>query len=155
VPSHENEREVAGIIAKAAHVAKISVTNQRMVVASMETRGATGVYDKTNDSFTLHACSQSASVMRAMAASIMGLPNEKLRVITEDVGGAFGMKTSAYPEYIAVLVAAKKIGRPVHWQSTRSEAFVSDTQARDTITHIELACDDKGKFLAFRMPVSA
>ena len=58
----------------------------------------------------------------------MGLPNEKLRVITEDVGGAFGMKTPVYPEYIAVLVAARKLGRPVHWQSTRSEAFMSDSR---------------------------
>ena len=78
----------------------------------------------------------------------MGVPNEKLRVITEDVGGAFGMKTPIYPEYPALLVAASKLGRPVHWQSTRSEAFVTDTQARDTLTHAELALDEKGKFLA-------
>jgi aerobic carbon-monoxide dehydrogenase large subunit len=88
--------------------------------------------------------------LRGQAASIMGLANEKLRVITEDVGGAFGMKTTAYPEYIAVLVAARKLGRPVHWQSTRSEAFMSDCQARDAVSHIELALDDGGKFLALR-----
>ena len=102
-------------------------------------------------SYTLHVCSQGAFPMHAMATSIMGLPGDKLRVITEDVGGAFGMKTSVYPEYPALLVAAKKLGRPVHWQSTRSEAFVTDNQARDTITHVELACDDKGKFLALRV----
>ncbi len=147
----ENEKAVADIIAKAAHVAKVSVTNQRMVVASMETRGATGVYDRQSDHYTLHVCSQGAFPMHAMATSIMGLPGDKLRVITEDVGGAFGMKTSVYPEYPALLVAAKKLGRPVHWQSTRSEAFVTDNQARDTITHVELACDDKGKFLALRV----
>ena len=65
----------------------------------METRGATGEYDAANDSYTLHACSQSAGGLRSQAASIMGLPNEKLRVITDDVGGAFGMKTPVYPEY--------------------------------------------------------
>jgi carbon-monoxide dehydrogenase large subunit len=151
VESADNEKAVAEIIAGAPHVAKVSVTNQRMVVASMETRGATGVYDKASDSYTLHACSQGAAPMRAMAASIMGVPEDKLRVITEDVGGAFGMKTSVYPEYPALLVAAKKLGRPVHWQSTRSEAFVTDSQARDTISHVELACDDKGKFLALRV----
>ena len=86
-----------------------------------------------------------------MGAAIMGIPNEKLRVITEDVGGAFGMKTTVYPEYPALLVAARKLGRPVHWQSTRSEAFVTDIQARDTVTHVELALDDKGKFLALRV----
>jgi carbon-monoxide dehydrogenase large subunit len=149
-PSEANEQAVADIITKAPHVAKVSVTNQRMVVASLETRGATGVYDKTTDSYTLHACSQSADTLRGAGAPMMGLPNERLRVITEDVGGAFGMKTPFYPEYAAVLIGARKVGRPVHWQSTRSEAFVTDTQARDTITHIELAVDDKGKFLALR-----
>ena len=147
----ENEREVADIIAKAPHVARVSVVHQRLVVASMETRGATGDYDKDNDSYTLRACSQSADGLRNQAASIMGLPNDKLRVITEDVGGAFGMKTTVYPEYIAVMVAARKLGRPVHWQSTRSEAFMSDCQARDALTHVELALDDKGKFLGLRV----
>src|SRR5499426_4554808 len=108
-----------------------------MVVASMETRGATGVYDKANGSYTLHVCSQSADSLRNLTAAVMGLPPEKLRVITEDVGGAFGMKTPPYPEYPALLVAARTLGRPVRWQSTRSEAFVTDTQARDTITEAE------------------
>ena len=147
----ENERAVDDIIAKAPRVARVSVTHQRLVVASMETRGATGEYDPQTDSYTLHACSQSADALRGQAASIMGVPKEKLRVITEDVGGAFGMKTTVYPEYVAALVAAKNVGRPVHWQSTRSEAFVSDAQARDAVSHVELAFDDKGKFLALRV----
>jgi aerobic carbon-monoxide dehydrogenase large subunit len=151
VPSEDNEREVEKIIAGAAHVARVTVTNQRMVVAAMETRGATGTYDTETDSYTLYVCSQSADAMRAQGAAVMGLPPEKLRVITADVGGAFGMKTPFYPEYPALLIAARKLGRPVHWQSTRSEAFVTDTQARDTLTHAELALDDKGKFLALRV----
>jgi carbon-monoxide dehydrogenase large subunit len=151
VPEVQNEREVAEIIAKAPHVAKVSVTNQRMVVASMETRGATGVYDKANDGYTLYVCSQSADSLRNLSAAVMGVPNEKLRVITQDVGGAFGMKTPPYPEYPALLIAARQLGRPVQWQSTRSEAFVTDTQARDTITEAELAIDEKGKFLALRV----
>ncbi len=151
VADEQNARDVDKIIAEAPHVARVSVTNQRMVVASMETRGATGVYDAASDSYTLYACSQGADSLRGQGAAIMGVPNEKLRVITEDVGGAFGMKTPVYPEYPALLIAARKLGRPVHWQSTRSEAFVTDTQARDTVTHAELALDDKGKFLALRM----
>jgi carbon-monoxide dehydrogenase large subunit len=151
VPSEDNEREVAAIIKGAAHVARVRVIHQRLVVASLETRGAAGQYDAASDSYTLHACSQSADGMRGQAASIIGVPNEKLRVITRDVGGAFGMKTTCYPEYIAVLVAARKVGRPVHWQSTRSEAFISDAQARDAATEVELALDDKGKFLALKM----
>ena len=151
IPDEQNARDVAEAIAKAPHVAKVRVANQRMVVASMETRGATGVYDKVNDSYTLYACSQGADSLRAQAAAIMGVPNEKLRVITDDVGGAFGMKTPVYPEYPALLIAARQLGRPVQWQSTRSEAFVTDTQARDTVTEVELALDEKGKFLALRM----
>ncbi|MGA7005413.1 MAG: xanthine dehydrogenase family protein molybdopterin-binding subunit [Pseudolabrys sp.] len=151
VPEEQNEREVAEIIAKAPHVAKVSVTNQRMVVASMETRGATGVYDKASDGYTLYVCSQSADSLRNLSAAVMGVPNEKLRVITQDVGGAFGMKTPPYPEYPALLIAARQLGRPVQWQSTRSEAFVTDTQARDTVTEAELAIDEKGKFLALRV----
>jgi carbon-monoxide dehydrogenase large subunit len=151
VPSEENEREVDTIIKNAPHVARVRTTNQRIVVASLETRGATGDYDASSESYTLRACSQSAAGMAAQAASIMGVPGEKMRVITDDVGGAFGMKTTCYPEYLAVLAAARKIGRPVHWQSTRSEAFVSDAQARDTITEAELALDENGKFLALRV----
>ena len=151
VPSEDNEREVARIIAEAPHVARVKVTNQRMVVASMETRGATGVYDKASDAYTLHACSQSAFALQGPGAAVMGVPPEKLRVITEDVGGAFGMKTPFYPEYAVVLVAARTLGRPVHWQATRSEAFVTDTQARDTVTEAELALDTNGKFLALRV----
>jgi aerobic carbon-monoxide dehydrogenase large subunit len=151
MPSEDNERAVADIIAKAPHVARVSVTNQRMVVASMETRGATGVYDHATASYTLYACSQGADSLRGQVAAVMGVSNDKLRVITEDVGGAFGMKTPCYPEYPALLVAARKLSRPVHWQSTRSEAFVTDTQARDTLTHAELALNEQGKFLALRV----
>ncbi|HWC92107.1 MAG TPA: xanthine dehydrogenase family protein molybdopterin-binding subunit [Pseudolabrys sp.] len=151
VDSPENEREVDQIIKSAPHVARVTVRNQRMAVASMETRGATGVYDAKSEAYTLYACSQSAGTVRNQAAPILGVEPSRLRVITEDVGGAFGMKTPVYPEYLALLVAAKKTGRPVHWMSTRSEAFMTDTQARDTYTETELALDEKGKFLALRM----
>jgi aerobic carbon-monoxide dehydrogenase large subunit len=151
VDSPENEREVDAIIKSAPHVARVTVRNQRMVVASMEPRGATGTYDAEAGNYTLYACSQSAGTIRNQAAPILGVEPNRLRVITDDVGGAFGMKTPVYPEYLAVLVAAKKTGRPVHWMSTRSEAFMTDTQARDTYTGAELALDDKGKFIALRM----
>ena len=82
---------------------------------------------------------------------MMGWPKEKLRVITEDVGGAFGLKTAGYPEYPALLVAAKVAGRPVAWMATRSESFLTDQQARDTVTDAELAIDERGKFLALRV----
>ena len=145
-----NEREVAAIIAAAPHVARMTVTHQRMVVASMEMRGATGIYDAASDRYTLRACSQGAGPLRDMLLGVMGLKKEQLRVTTEDVGGAFGMKSGPYPEYPALLFAAKLTGRKVHWMSSRSEAFSSDNQARDSVTEGELALDERGKFLALR-----
>jgi carbon-monoxide dehydrogenase large subunit len=146
-----NTREVDTIIKSAAHVARLTQLNQRIFPATMETRGATGHYDKASDSYVLRCCSQSAQVMRDGIAPIMGLKREQLRVITEDVGGAFGLKTGPYPEYPALLVAAKHVGRPVHWMATRAEACLSDNQARDMLTEGELALDEKGKFLALRV----
>jgi carbon-monoxide dehydrogenase large subunit len=83
--------------------------------------------------------------------AIMSLPKERIRVLTDDVGGAFGIKTGPYPENIALLVGAKKLGRPIHWMSTRSEVFLTDNQARDIYSDVELALDEKGKFLALRI----
>jgi aerobic carbon-monoxide dehydrogenase large subunit len=146
-----NEREVDKIIASAAHVARLSELNQRIFAASMEPRGATASFDAASDSYILRACSQSAFSLRNGMAAAMGLPTEKIRVITEDVGGGFGMKSPPYPEYVALLVAAKKTGRPVHWMSTRAESFLSDNQARDMRGRGELALDANGKFLALRI----
>jgi carbon-monoxide dehydrogenase large subunit len=146
-----NAQEVERIIASAKHVARIQPTNQRIVVASMEPRGLTVSYDKARDRYTMRACSQSAGGLRDNILGIMNWPKERLHVITEDVGGAFGLKTAGYPEYIAVMVAAKVTGHPVHWMSTRSEAFLSDGQARDTVSEVELALDERGKFLALRV----
>jgi aerobic carbon-monoxide dehydrogenase large subunit len=138
------------ILQSAAHVARVSVTQQRMVMAPMETRGGTASYDAKADRYHLRVCSQGAGPMRDMVAAIMGIDKQKLRVTTEDVGGAFGLKSGAYPEYPALLVAAKKIGRKVHWMATRSEAFNSDNQARDNVTAGCLALDKDGRFLALR-----
>jgi len=146
-----NARTVEALFASAKFVAKIAVMNQRMVINSMEPRGATASYDPASDSYTMRACSQSAGTLRENILGIMNLPKERLRIITEDVGGAFGLKTGAYPENIALLVGAKKFRRPIHWMSSRSEAFVSDNQARDTYSEVELALDEKGKFLALRI----
>ncbi len=88
----------------------------------------------------------------AMARDHGHAASEQLRVTTEDVGGAFGLKTGPYPEYVAMLVGgASKLGRPVHWMSGRSEAFLSDNHARDAYSDVELALDEKGKFLALRI----
>ncbi|MBI4273716.1 MAG: xanthine dehydrogenase family protein molybdopterin-binding subunit, partial [Rhizobiales bacterium] len=110
-----NAHDVDAIFKSAAHVARVSVAQQRLIVASMEPRGATATYDKATDRYTLRACSQGAGPLRDQLVGAMNLPKEKLRVVTEDVGGAFGMKSGAYPEYVALMVAARLTGRQVHW----------------------------------------
>ena len=145
-----NVAAIDAIIASAAHVARVSVVQQRMVMAPMETRGGTAHYDAKSGRYTLRVCSQGAGPMRDMLAAIMGIDKQDLRVVTEDVGGAFGLKSGAYPEYPVLLAAAKKYGRRVHWMANRSEAFNSDNQARDNVTSGELAIDADGKFLALR-----
>jgi carbon-monoxide dehydrogenase large subunit len=150
-PDGANEKEVARIIAAAPRVARVSLHNQRIAVASMEPRGGTASYDAESDSFTMRVCSQSAIALREGLAGAMGVEPGRLRVITEDVGGAFGMKSCVYPEYPALLVAAKLLGRPVHWMGGRAEAFLTDNQARDMSADGELALDENGKFLALRV----
>jgi carbon-monoxide dehydrogenase large subunit len=147
----EMAAKVDAAIRSAAHVAMVSLVHQRINVASMEPRGGTASHDKATDSYLLRVCSQGARVMRDSMAAVMGVPKEKFRVTTDDVGGAFGLKTGPYPEYIAMLVGARKIGRPVHWMSGRNESFMSDNHARDAYSDVELALDDKGKFLALRL----
>ncbi len=146
-----NAKEVEQAFAAAKHVARVALVHQRILVQSMEPRGATASWDAAAESYTLRCCSQSARALRDGLAPILGVPNAKLRVTTEDVGGAFGLKTGPYPEYLAILVAARRIGRPVHWMSTRAEAFLSDNHARDAVSDVELALDERGKFLALRI----
>src|SRR5262249_19069278 len=144
VDDPDNEAEVDRVIASAAHVATVSAINQRLVVASMEPRGASAAFDPLNGVYTLRCGTQGVIPLRDEIAATLGIAAEKVIVITDDVGGAFGMKTPLYPEYIALLVAAKTLRRPIHWMSSRSEAFLSDNQARDTITEGTLAVDDEG-----------
>jgi carbon-monoxide dehydrogenase large subunit len=150
-----NALEIDRIFQSAPHRARIALVDQRVVVASLEPRGATASYDAGRDELTLRACSQGAGGLRDMLAAAFNLAPQKLRVVTEDVGGAFGMKSGAYPEYAALLVAARKLKRPVHWMSTRSEAFMSDNQGRDMFLEGELALGHKGEFLALRVQVLA
>jgi carbon-monoxide dehydrogenase large subunit len=146
-----NARQVDAIFDAAKFVARIAVMNQRMVVASMEPRGATASYEAADDRHTLRVCSQGTTAMRDPIAAIMQVPKERVRVLTDDVGGAFGLKTGPYPEYIALMVGAKRFGRSIHWMSGRSEAFLSDNQARDIYSEVELALDERGRFLALRI----
>ena len=139
------------VFATAHKIARVRVTNQPINGAPMEPRGATARYDAREDRYHLRCCSQGATTLRDQLVAVMGLKREQLDVLTEDVGGAFGLKTSVYPEYPALLAAARISRHTVHWMSTRSEALMTDNHARDTITEGELALDDKGRFLALRV----
>jgi carbon-monoxide dehydrogenase large subunit len=154
-PGMADRGELARIFAGAAHVARVRLVNQRIVMAPMEPRGALAEYDSGADRFVLHCASQSAVALRQNVAQTLGVAPDRVRVLSGDVGGAFGMRTAGYPEYPALLVAAKELGRPVHWLSTRSEGFVSDNQARDTILEAALALDETGRFLALDIDLIA
>jgi aerobic carbon-monoxide dehydrogenase large subunit len=143
-----DEAVIADAKAKAAHVTRVELINNRIVVAAMEPRAAIGEYDADEDKYTLYSGSQGVHGMRARIAEIcLKIPVEKLRVVSDDVGGGFGMKTFAYNEYPIVLFAAKQLGRPVKWTGDRSESFLSDTQGRDHVTEAELALDANGCIL--------
>jgi carbon-monoxide dehydrogenase large subunit len=144
-------RDVEEALAAAAHVARVTEINQRIAVASMEPRGASASYEPATDAYVLRASSQGVGPLRDAMLPVMGLKREQLTVLTDDIGGAFGMKTSVYPEYPVLLVAARVTGRPVHWMAARGESFLTDNQARDTVTDAELALDADGRFLALRI----
>jgi carbon-monoxide dehydrogenase large subunit len=147
-PDPAARAQLDATFAKAAHVARVRLVNQRIVMAPMEPRGALAGFDTESGRYTLHCATQSAIVLRHHLAGSLGVAADRVRVVTGDVGGAFGMRTTSYPEYAALLVAAKQTGRAVHWLATRSEGFLTDNQARDTIIEARLALDAQGKFLA-------
>jgi aerobic carbon-monoxide dehydrogenase large subunit len=135
---------------RAAKVVKLTSYHTRVVGNPMEPRAATGRYDAAADLYDLYATTQGAGPMRLQVGAMLGVPPEKIRVLAEEVGGGFGVRFNAYPEYGALLLAAKQLGRPVKWVSTRSEVFVSDEQARDIVHTGEMALDASGRILGMR-----
>jgi carbon-monoxide dehydrogenase large subunit len=146
-----DSEQVAAAFARAAHVTKLSLRNNRIVVCPMEPRSAIGEYDPDVDRLILRLGCQGVFGQRNLLSSIVGVPVERLLVLTGNVGGSFGMKSSAYPEYICLLYAARTLGRPVKWTDERSESFLSDSHGRDHEMTAELALDADGKFLALRV----
>jgi carbon-monoxide dehydrogenase large subunit len=143
--SAQTEAAFAG----AAHVTRLRLVNNRVVVASMETRAALAEFDEGH--FTLTTNTQGGWQIRGGVAAALGVTEETVRVITPDVGGGFGMKGFTYPEQVLVCHAARELGAPVKWTSTRGEAFLSDTHGRDNITEAQLALDAEGSFIALRV----
>ncbi|MGH6790375.1 MAG: xanthine dehydrogenase family protein molybdopterin-binding subunit [Pseudolabrys sp.] len=150
-PESKNRAKVDEVFAKAAHVVRIDIDNQRLAVASLEPRTATASYDAAKQAFTLRCGTQGVNPVKMQVVGALNVKPEQLRVLTDDVGGGFGMKQSGYPEYVALLHAARVLGKPVHWAATRTEAFLGDNYARDSFWAVELALSPRGKFLGLRV----
>jgi carbon-monoxide dehydrogenase large subunit len=143
---------VEAAFGRAAHVARVRLHDTRLAPAAMEPRAAIGHWDPADGRYTLIASTQGVAVVRRLLAEgVFKIPASQLRVVTHDVGGGFGMKVQAYPEYAALLFAARRVGRPVKWRATRLESFLADTGGRDGVLEGELALDATGRFLALRV----
>jgi carbon-monoxide dehydrogenase large subunit len=143
--------KVAEAFAKAAHVTKLSLISNRIVINPLEPRSAVGQYDAATGKYTLTVCSQGVFGMKGGTAGILGTTPDKMRVLTHNVGGSFGMKSQVFPENVLVLFAAKALGRPVKWTDERSDSFLSDHHGRDHAMTGELAFDKDGNILALRL----
>jgi aerobic carbon-monoxide dehydrogenase large subunit len=139
------------VFAKAEHVASVRLVNNRITANPIEPRCALGVYDASDGRFTLYTTSQDPHSVRAtLSADVLHVPQSKIRVISPDVGGGFGMKANIYPDDVLVLWASKRCGWPVKWTASRGESLLCDNHARDQVVYGELAIDADGKFLAIR-----
>jgi len=143
--------KVDAAIAAAAHVTKLRIRNSRIVVAAMEPRAALAEYDAADGRYVFRVGCQGVFGLRGSLATLLGVPKEHVRVLTGNVGGSFGMKASVYPEYMAILHAAKQLGRPVKWADDRTESFLSDSHGRDHDHTVELALASDGTFMALRI----
>ena len=136
---------------KAAHVERVRLADTRLAAVSLEPRAGIGMWDGTTERYTLLATTQGVAVVRKLLAEgVFKVPLSKIRVLTHDIGGGFGMKAQTYPEYGAILYAARKTGRAVKWCNSRIESFLSDSHGRDGILEGEMAFDADGNILALR-----
>ncbi len=142
--------------ARADHIVRHRLEISRVTAVTMEPRGCIGDYDATSGHYTLYAQPQGVHTFRSdLAQQVLKVPESRVHVIAGDIGGSFGMKSAIFNEAPLTLLASKLTGRPVKWQSTRSEAFLSDAEARDNVTDAELALDKHGTFLGMRVKTIA
>jgi aerobic carbon-monoxide dehydrogenase large subunit len=140
---------VDAAFAAAAHIIEIELVNNRLVPAPIEPRAAIGTYDAAADRFDLLLTGQGVhSLRRQLAEAVFNMPPDRITVRAPDVGGGFGVKNFLYPEWVLVLWAARRLGRPVRWVAERGEEFLSAAQGRDNHTRARLALDQNGRFLA-------
>ena len=136
---------VAAALASAAHIIALELVNNRVIIAPLEHRGALAEYDPATESFALTLSGQGVhGIRRDLAEAVFGIPQARLHVSAPDVGGGFGVKNGVYPEYIAVLWAARHLGRPVRWHSGHGEDFLTTAHGRDNVSRARLALDAGG-----------
>jgi len=145
-----NPEATEAAFAVAKHVVQLRVVNNRLAPVSMEPRVAIGEYNPIDDAYVLHSASQNPHGMREEMAHIFHAPENRIRVVSPDVGGGFGLKGGTFPDDALVLWAARKTGRPVKWTATRSESMLTDHAGRDHVGYCEMALDGNGKILAIR-----
>jgi carbon-monoxide dehydrogenase large subunit len=146
-----NKEATEAAFAKARHTVSMRLYNNRITANAMEPRAAIGDYNPAEEAFTLYTSSQNPHGARSiLAGAVFKLPEIKIRVISPDVGGGFGMKGDVYPEDGLVLWASRKLGRPVKWVATRTESLLGDNHGRDQLINAEMALDEHGKILAVR-----
>ena len=145
-----NREATEEAFARADHVVALDLHIDRVTGLPLEPRAALGEYDAASGRYTLHAGSGGAVRQKRELAAVLGVTPERLRVLSYDVGGNFGTRNRLFVEFALVLWAARKLGRPVKFTATRSEAFLSDYQGRDLVTKVELALARDGRLLAMR-----
>ena len=151
-----NKEATDAAFARAAHVVKGEFVINRVTAATMEPRGCIGLFEPIEGRYTIYTTLQRTHVFQTELSNyVLKVPDSKIRVVCGDIGGSFGMKSAVYNEVALVLLGAKVTGRPVKWVATRSELFLCDAQARDNVTHAELALDKDGTFLGFRAKIFA
>jgi carbon-monoxide dehydrogenase large subunit len=145
-----NQEATDAAFASAKHVVKLRVVNNRLSPVAMEPRVAIGQYDSIEDSYMLHSASQNPHGTRMEMAHIFHVPENRMRVVSPDVGGGFGLKGGAFPDDALVLWASRKVARPVKWTASRSESMLTDHAGRDHVTYGEMALDENGKILGLK-----
>ena len=148
-----DEKAVTDAIAISAHVVRLTVTNNRVIVFPLEPRTSIGAYDADKDELNLHCGSQAAHLSRNLLSKALGISEDRLHLFVGDVGGGFGSKIVPYREDLLVLFAARRLRRPVRWCAERTESFLSDTQGRDQLATMTLALENDGRILAYHADV--
>ena len=146
-----DEKAAEAAFASAEHVTRLTLDSTRVSGTPMEPKACVVAYHASTESYDVYASTQGASMMLPNFVAITGVPADKIRIHAHDVGGGFGIRSQAYPEYCALMLAARKVGAPVKWVGSRFETIVSDHHGRAARLHGELALDREGRFLGLRI----